>query len=178
MRFEYQRILAFGSRWNEILRLANLPQVEPSSGSGQGNAGAGWAGGESDAHKALKRFVFEHPEIFGAPADRFSQEEYALRSGDGIDVMFKSDRLWVGVEVKSRTSDGNPDDYERGLYQVVKYKAVLAAQARIDHPDHPPEVQVLLVLESELPDAYRALATALCVRYLEGVRPEIAESTA
>jgi DNA topoisomerase VI subunit B len=78
-------------------------------------------------------------------------------------------RIWVGVEVKSRVSDGNPDDYERGLYQVVKYKAVLEAQARIDYPDNPPEVHVLLALENELPADRRELAAALRVRYLERV---------
>ncbi|CAE6807298.1 hypothetical protein [Paraburkholderia domus] len=176
---EYQRILAFGSRWNEILRLANLPPVEPPLGAGQGSTGAGgWAGGESEAHKAMKRFVLENPEFFDVPAGGFSQEEYALRSGDKIDVMFKSDRLWVGVEVKSRTSDGNLDDYERGLYQVVKYTAVLEAQARIDQPNSPPEVKVLLVLESKLPEVHRALATALRVRYFESVGREVTETAA
>ncbi|MBR8211135.1 hypothetical protein KDW61_20960 [Burkholderia cenocepacia] len=174
VRVEYQRILAFANRWNEILRLANVPEVSPPSGPGQCNAG--WGGGESEAHKTLKRFILENPEIVAAPANGFSQEEYALRSGDEIDVMFKSDHRWVGVEVKSRTSEGNQDDYERGLYQVVKYEAVLSAQALVDHPENPPTVEVLLVLESKLPDPYRLLATALGVRYIEGVKPRVAES--
>ncbi|MFL9956351.1 hypothetical protein PQR21_34685 [Paraburkholderia nemoris] len=170
---EYRRILEFGSRWNEILRLVNLPTVEPTSGSAQNYTGTGgWAGGESEAHKALKRFIFENPEICGAPKDGFAQEEFALRSGDEIDVMFKSDRVWFGVEVKSHVSDGKLDDYERGLYQVVKYRAVLEAQARIDRPEDPPEVHVLLALESKLPDNYRELAATLGVQYLEGISPD------
>jgi len=48
--------------------------------------------------------------------------------------MFKAEGVWVGVEVKSRVSDGSPDDYERGLYQVVKYKEVLEAQAQLITP--------------------------------------------
>ncbi len=92
VQVEYQRILAFGSRWNEVLRFAGLTQGAPASEHRQGNGDTGgWADGESEAHKALKRFVLEHPENFGASADGFSQEEYALRSGDEIDVMFKSD---------------------------------------------------------------------------------------
>lgn len=163
---EYQRILSFGNRWNEILRLAGLPPVPPPLPAKSSSAG-GWSGGESQAHKDLKRYVFEHPELCGAGADWFAQEEYALRSGDELDVMFMSDRLWIGIEVKSRTSDQFPRDYERGIYQVVKYKAVLDAQARIDHAPAPPEVRVLLVLETRLPDSYLELARTLGVGCIE-----------
>lgn len=165
---EYLRILAFGNRWNEILRLAGMPPVPPSLPPNTASPGAGgWAGGESQAHKDLKRYVFEHPELFGAGAGWFAQEEYALRSGDELDVMFKSDQLWIGIEVKSRTSDQFPRDYERGIYQVVKYKAVLDAQARIDNPAAPPEVRVLLVLETRLPSSYRELATTLGISCID-----------
>ncbi|WP_157598161.1 MULTISPECIES: hypothetical protein [unclassified Rhizobacter] len=166
---EYQRILHFGSRWNEILRLVGLTPIPLPSKKGGGPEQTGWGGGESDAHKALKRYVHDHPEVFGAAAEWFAQEEYALRSGDELDVMFKSDQLWIGVEVKSRVSDRLITDYERGLYQVVKYRAVLEAQARIDRPEQPPTVRVLLALESNLPDRYRDLATLLDVQYVERV---------
>ncbi|CAL8474769.1 protein of unknown function [Caballeronia sp. S22] len=43
---------------------------------------------------------------------------------------------------------------------------------------HPPEVRVMLVLESELPEEYRTLATALGVSYIEGVTPGVAQSSA
>lgn len=172
---EYERILSYGSRWNEILQLAGLPEVASDPNQGQPRTG-GWGGGESEAHKTLKRFVFDHPEVCEAPEDCWLREmEYPLRSGDGIDVMFKSDRLWVGVEVKSRVSDGNLEDYLRGLYQVVKYRAVLEAQAQVDHPDDPPEVRVLLILESKLPDIHRDLAKMLGVRCLEEIIPTVIE---
>lgn len=165
---EHLRILNFGSRWNEVLRLAGAPPVAPPPPLDTTSLGdGGWAGGESQAHKDLKRFVLEHPAICGAEAGWFSQEEYALRSGDELDVMFKSDRQWIGVEVKSRTSDQLPRDYERGIYQAVKYKAVMDAQARVDHPDAPPEVRVLLVLETRLPNLYRDLARNLGVNCVE-----------
>lgn len=167
---EYRRIIEFGSRWSDVLRLVGVPagELPPESASGQpGGAAGGWGGGESEAHKALKRFVFENPELFGAERDWFAQEEYALRSGDEIDVMFKSDSLWIGVEVKSRVSDEVEGDYERGLYQVVKYRAVLEAQARIDHPESPPEVRVFLGLETKLPTNYRELALALGTQCIE-----------
>jgi hypothetical protein len=71
--------------------------------------------------------------------------------------------------VKSRISGALESDYERGLYQVVKYRAVLAVQARLDHLTRPPVVRVLLVLESKLPAKYYQVATLLGVDYLEGV---------
>lgn len=168
---EFQRVLSYGSRWNEVLRLAGLPMIEPPFGSdGRSNRG-GWGGGESEAHFALKHYVRDHPELVGARADWDAKVEYALRSADELDVMFISDRTWIGVEVKSRVSDGNPADYERGIYQVVKYRAVLEAQARIDSPDDLPEILVVLVLERELPNVYRLLAAHLGVTVIERVIP-------
>ncbi|MCC7286484.1 MAG: hypothetical protein IT503_09890 [Burkholderiaceae bacterium] len=168
---EYQRILQFGSRWNEVLRLVGLPPLGPPAGKDARPGAGGWGGGESEEHRALKRFVHDHPHLFGAASGWFAQEEYALRSGDEVDVMFKSEGVWIGVEVKSKVSDRLPSDYERGLYQVVKYRAVLEAQARIDYPVDPPEVRVTLALEGSLPAAYRELATALGVVCLENVDP-------
>ncbi len=169
---EFQRILTFGSRWNEVLRLLGLPPVTPSVGPDGRPVRGGWGGGESDAHKALKDYVLRHPELVGASADWEAQVEYPLRSADELDVMFRSARTWIGVEVKSRASDGNTSDYERGVYQVVKYRAVLEAQARVDHQVEVPEVRVVLVLERSLPIAYRALAEALMVEVLERVKPQ------
>ena len=103
--------------------------------------------------------------------DADGQCRYALRSADELDVMFISDRTWLGVEVKSRVSDWNIADYERGIYQVVKYRAVLEAQARIDSPGAMPEIHVVLVLERELPTTYRALAAQLGVTIIERVIP-------
>lgn len=166
---EYQRILQFGSHWNEVLELAGLPPVHPVTGDGVQPPRGGWGGGESADHKALKRYVYDHPDLFGAASDWFAQEEYALRSGDELDVMFKSAKVWVGIEVKSKISDKLISDYERGLYQVVKYRAVLEAQALIDHPSNPPQVRVILVIESMLPSSLQAIASKLKVSVLERV---------
>lgn len=168
---EYQRILRYGSSWSEVLRLLGLPAITPAAGQDGKPGAGGWAGGESADHKALKRYVFEHPELVGARKDWSAWEEYPLRSLDELDVMFKSERLWIGVEVKSKVSDRAPGDYERGIYQVVKYRALLEAQARIDHGDDPPDVRVILVLESGLPTTCKSLAGRLRVPYLEQVEP-------
>lgn len=105
--------------------------IEPPVGSDGRPIAGGWCGGESEAHLALKHFVRDHPELVGAQAGWDAKVEYALRSSDELDVIFISDQTWIGVEVKSRVSDGNLADYERGIYQVVKYRALLEAQALV-----------------------------------------------
>lgn len=174
---EYQRILTFGSRWNDVLQLVELPPVLPPTSEKMpaGRKSGGWGGGESEEHKALKSFIKNNPHLVGADSASLAVEEYALRSADEIDVFFKSDELWIGVEVKSAISDGLERDYERGLYQIIKYAAVLTAQALVDKPDKPPVVKVLLALESKLPMKYRKVASALGVEVLENVRTSMSE---
>jgi hypothetical protein len=165
---EYGQILSFGSRWERVLQqlgMAEAPSVQPG-GDGQPDR---LAGGESPQHKALKRFVFDHPELVGVGLDCRAEEERALRSGDTIDVFFESPSRWLGVEVKSSISDGLPCDYERGIYQVVKYREVLKAQAQADNVAGLASIDALLVLESQMPEKYRKVAKTLGVRYIEDV---------
>jgi hypothetical protein len=159
---EYSRIMQFGAHWDTVLAQLGLTAAGPHT-NGRG------AGGESDAHRALKEYVLSHPAEFGAQLCDFSQAEYALRSGDSIDVFFRSPQQWIGVEVKSVVSDRMIEDYQRGIYQVVKYRAVLQAQAGVDHPHRPPSIRVLLVLEGRLPPIYRELAQRLSVDVRENV---------
>jgi hypothetical protein len=172
---EYLKILQFGSRWNDLLTALGLgpsPDGQAMSPSTADASGGGWAGGESAEHKACKEYVRTHPKLFGAGDDDWQWRatvEYALRSGDEIDVFVKSDSTWIGVEVKSAVSDGNLKDYERGLYQVVKYRAVLSAQAEIDHPLALPEVRVVLALDRALPPSLRAVAQLLKVQVVENL---------
>lgn len=171
---EYGRILQFGSRWLDVLsELDLLPEGEKFSSSPLGGNGGGWGGGESDQHKALKAFVKANPSLVGATDAFAAYDEYPLRSGDEIDVFFESDAHWIGVEVKSSVSDGLERDYQRGLYQVVKYRAVLEAQAAIDRPQNPPKVTVILVLENTLPERYRSTAQSLSITVIEDVKPSI-----
>lgn len=168
VELEYMRILDFGRRWLDVLHVLELP--DPTEDDAQGSAsGGGRAGGESPQHRALKEYIAAHPELVGAPPNTKGLCEFALRSADAIDVLFRSPQSWVGVEVKASTSEGNVRDYERGLYQIVKYRAVLEAQTRIEHPAQPPQVHVVLALEMALPDELRPAATALGIPLLEHV---------
>jgi len=84
VRKEYQKILEFGSRWDEVLKKLNIQPVTTA-------VKPKWfgKGGESDDHKALKQYVRNHPEIVGATAGWETIEEYTLPSLDQIDVFSK-----------------------------------------------------------------------------------------
>lgn len=116
-----------------------------------------------EADENLRRAAADKLRVVGYEADP--------ESGDEIDVFFRSGHQWIGVEVKSCISDKLERDYERGLYQAIKYAAVLEAQAQVDHPDAPPIVKVFLVLERTLPSRLRPTAEKLGVSVLENISP-------
>lgn len=108
-------------------------------------------GGESDAHIALKTYVASHPELFR----RFGQFgtgeiEAKLRSGDEVDVLFHNDEQTLAVEVK--TADAAPGEITRGLFQCVKYRAVLRAMHNVDGILR--NVRVVLVTPKPLSDEH------------------------
>ena len=165
VRREYQKILEFGSRWDEVL---NRLRIQPATATVKQK----WfgKGGESSEHKALKQYVKSHPEIVGATAEWESIEEYVLPSLDEIDVFLKSADACIAVEVKSKISDSFPADYERGLYQTIKYRALLSAMAQDGRYHIPPNILSVLVLESKLPPEHKMTAETLGIEAIENVR--------
>lgn len=87
-------------------------------------------GGEGENHKKLKEYVYKHPETLGLTGIIERKTEYVLLSGDRLDVFFVlNDGSKVAIEVKPSTS---PDaDVMRGLYQCVKYKAIMDAEDNV-----------------------------------------------
>ena len=87
-------------------------------------------GGEGEEHKKLKEYVYNHPETIGIKDIMQRDMEHILLSGDRLDVFFEFvDGTKVAVEIKPSTS---PDaDVMRGLYQCVKYKAILDAEDKV-----------------------------------------------
>lgn len=164
---EWKDIADFGSRWNAVLERLNLPPIElkPSAKRRFGS------GGESPAHKALKEYIAHNPQLVGVVADAETFPEYALPSLDKIDVLFKTLACWTAVEVKSAVSDNVLDDYERGVYQIVKYSAILEAMRRDPKYSIPENIKVILVLETSLPAAVASLASSLQITVLDGVKP-------
>ncbi len=163
---EKDQIAIYGSRWNDVLAYYNVPPVTlpPNQQRVFGS------GGESVAHRELKEFVRDHPSLFGVDTRAECFTEFALPSLDAIDVMFKEPDRWTGVEVKSLVSDAVTGDYERGIYQVIKYTAILKAMRSDRRYNVPENVRVFLVLESSLPSPLKMVATALQLNFRENVK--------
>lgn len=165
---EWRTIADFGSRWNAVLQKLSLPTIcSPILGDKQ----ALGRGGESPEHKALKAYIKSNPHLVGVEDGADAFEEYALPSLDTLDVLFKTPTCWTAVEVKSSTSDGVSGDYERGLYQIVKYTALLKAMHLDQSYSVPEAIRVILVLEKSLPSALIGLKNVLSIDVIERTEP-------
>ena len=122
----------------------------------------------SEPHKTLKQFVAQHPEIVGVAAGKKGQIESPLLSGDCLDVSFVRRYSWIAVEVKSRTS--NEADIARGIFQCVKYLAVM--EAILIAKSQPVNARALLVLEGKLSPKLVSLKNKLGVEVIDGVKPK------
>jgi len=148
-------------RWDEVSQAlfgTDEPWPEPGNEDSD-HPGDGWGGeAESDEHLALKAWVAADPARIGL-GKRYGtgRTEVRLESGDEVDVVFRHDIEIRPVEVKSRRSCY--DDLKRGIYQCVKYQAVVTAQM----VPHSVEVQAILVTEDELPADLKARARMLGV---------------
>jgi hypothetical protein len=113
---------------------------------------------ESEEHLRLKCYVKAHPQKFGAPEDCDTvEEEKLLKSRDEIDVWCMVPSEQLAIEVKSVRS--NDSDIERGIFQCVKYRSVLEAEAKCD--DKYPKVRTRLVSERPLSPECRRQAKSL-----------------
>ena len=165
---EYVRIAEFGSRWNKVLSSLSLSPIQYSKQQGCSKGSKYGGGGESPEHKDLKIFLSKHPELVGVNKSGEPFVEYSFPSLDAVDVLFKNKKRWVAVEVKSRIS--SEKDYERGLYQCVKYHALLEAMKKDDNYKVPEDIQVVLLLEKTLPQRYKQAATELNIKVIENIK--------
>lgn len=125
-------------------------------------------GGEGEEHRALKEYVRDNPFVvglgYGTPR---GVAEFPLPSGDRIDVLFSREHLLFAVEVKPAHS--SEADLTRGLFQCVKYQAVMVAKSRYDLDRR--KITVCLVLGGELPERLIPLRNLLGVQVFENIRP-------
>ena len=163
---ELQHVFSF-RRWREVLSVLSLQPVA-SDFSAQIKKAASFGGsGESEAHKRLKIYISKNPAVVGLPENTpVGATEFSLASGDVADVHFEGKKDWIVVEVKSTIS--NEADITRGLFQCVKYKAVLEAmQLALGLPQN---ARAILALESNLPVKLVALKNILGIEVVEAVR--------
>ncbi len=151
--------------WAEVARKifkvssALAPKVDDGDRDGK-LARRGFGGPpESEEHIRLKQYVLAHPDHFGAPKGCAGVPEKRLQSLDEVDVWFMALGEQLAVEVKSVRS--HDMDLKRGIFQCVKYRSVLQAEAIWDKTN--PKVRARLVTERRLPDEYSRCAKRLGV---------------
>lgn len=164
---ELQHIYAY-QYWGEVLKELELNPVEMDFTDEVMQASGGFGGGESPDHKRLKEYVAGNPVAIGLPKTMpVGTTESRLPSGDSLDVFFSSRKLWVAVEVKSKLSP--QADIVRGIFQCVKYQAILDAVILSESKVY--DARAILVLESKLPSSLLSLRNLLAVEVVDGVRP-------
>jgi len=163
---ELQKVFAF-RHWPEVLRALNLKPTKQNYADTLSRASAFHSGGESEDHRKLKEFVASNPPILQLPPGLSGTTEYPLPSGDCIDVLFQQKDEWIAVEVKSKLS---PEaDIARGVFQCIKYRAVIEAyQASLEIPQN---ARIILVLEASFPRLLVPLKNMLGVEVLDKVTP-------
>lgn len=162
-----QRIHAY-PRWDDVLIESGLKHARIDITDLMRKASAFHPTGESQSHRALKEYILNTPSIVQV-SDRYGpgKPEHEIPSGDRIDVFFDAGKEWVGVEVKSSLS--SEADIVRGIFQCVKYSAVLNAVLSYEQIDI--HARAVLVLEGGLPHSCITLKNALGVKVFERVTP-------
>ena len=99
---------------------------------------------KDDSHETLKEELSQNPEKFGIKPNpnNIVKTEEKLDSGDLVDVVFESEHEYVIVEVKSEVSK---KEIERGLYQCVKYRAVVSAMLSVENREK--KIRAVLAVE-------------------------------
>lgn len=121
-------------------------------------------GGEGKEHKSIKEYICSHPESIGIKKVVIAKTEHDLLSGDRLDVYFECrGNKHIAIEVKPSSS---PDyDITRGIFQCVKYQAVMDAARVADYGNY--NIEVILVLAGVMSDKNKQLANDLAIHYIE-----------
>lgn len=119
--------------------------------------------GEGEAHRALKMYVVENCEtienlrLLGCSTDN-ADMEHLLPSMDRPDILFQNGNLNVACEIKSWRSD--EADLYRGIFQCVKYKALLNAMDVVFEA-RTTVSECILVIQRKLPENLQQMANCL-----------------
>ena len=116
--------------WDQVLDTFELPRAPVVELPPADEISAHGGGGEGAEHQRLKKAVSVNPQWIGLPNSLSpGKVEANLRSGDSLDVLFSDSNRRIAVEVKGASAPVG--EVIRGLFQCVKYEAVLDAEARV-----------------------------------------------
>ena len=152
--------------WNWVLNALGLKpaKIFSSSDLAKMKASHHGFGGEGEEHKTIKAYICAHPECIGIKQVVLAKTEYDLLSGDRLDVYFECNgNRHVAIEVKPSTSSDS--DITRGIFQCIKYQAVMDATRVADYGNYNNEV--ILAIAGKMSEKNRQLASDLAVRCIE-----------
>ena len=151
--------------WRDVLEACELAPAlgDASDIVEKAKTGKSGGGGEGEEHRALKEYVAGHPGVVGLPSNVRATMEAPLPSGDKVDVLFDAPKRLVAVEVKSKIS--NDVDLARGLFQCVKYRAVMEAERGFKGARY--SVDAVLVVGRTFPESLCSLQNSLGVEVVE-----------
>jgi hypothetical protein len=152
--------------WRDVLEACNLaPAINDAvSIVAKAKTGKSGGGGEGEDHRRLKEYVAANPSVVSLPSNlSLGTTEAPLPSGDKIDVLFDGQKRLVAVEVKSKIS--NEVDLARGLFQCVKYRAVMEAERGFKGARY--SIEAMLVVGKPFPESLCALQNSLGVQVIE-----------
>ena len=129
------------------------------SGSRGGSGGGSGGGGEGEEHKKIKDRLARFPQEIGISPSDTPETEYVFRSSDKADLLFRTGEEWIAVEVKP----SHDPDIKRGLYQCVKYEALLKAEIKVDK--EPVKGRTILVVGRELSQEEEELRKILDIEF-------------
>jgi hypothetical protein len=166
-----ERIRVFDfKKWDLVLlflglkRMRNL--VPPKSSLEEFDRASRKLRGKSPEHQCLQDWIENHPAAAGLLIEetiRSSHQEYLFWSLDRLDIIFKTDKEWIGVEVKP--SSASDQELQKGMYQVMKYRALIDAALLAEGA-----VQsscCVLVIGGSLPSSLRPLADRFRINVIE-----------
>ena len=172
---ERRRVWSY-PHWPEILAFLELRPLEDLLPSSQRlnefeKASRGMLG-KSLEHQALQDIIENRPLLVGIDAEKLvikSCQEYQLWSLDRMDILFVLANEWIGVEVKP--SFAIADEIRKGIFQVIKYRSLLAATLLAE--GKPFVANCILALGGTLPVELRALTERLDVQVIEMLKKHL-----
>jgi len=159
-----QEAYAYGDKWDDVFKdiFGEVwHPVEPRKGTEKDGNQFG-KGGEGRNHKALRLWAQNNPKRIDAKFAKFRTEtEVVLESADRVDVVYYGQAATIALEVKSK--DSNYVDLRRGVFQCIKYQAVMRAM----DVRHNPPIKAILVTQVPLPGDLKAILRENGIRYFE-----------
>lgn len=169
LRQAMEAVFAYGSRWDKVAQALGSPILPVRTEAPDGGEVLPLPrlpvvqGPESPEHKALKNWVAANPGLLSAFGTfPRGDVERGLSSGDSLDAYFHAGHRRLAVEVK--TSKASNAELERGVYQCVKYRAVLRAEQLAIRK--PPDCDAVLASTRGPTAKLRALMDRLHVQFV------------